>query len=268
MNSERYPEPNLKMPSGSKTLPYYSKYDDHYRVLYAKGIRYWSNGPEESLARVRNRAILRVLEAKPDPRGLRVLELGCGEGFLMSLFVELGMDYVGIDYSPHAIAKAKERATEAALKADLSVGDALKLDEDIKQRTYDLVFDMACFHMFVVDHDRNTYLSNVKRLMGRESAFVLMSQAEDEEAYEEEIRSVEEYERKFNVDLSSCHHWEAWDGEEWVPVDLPMFACRPRTQQGYIKEFEEAGFKVNKVYEASSKKNGSGRLDFILTLQA
>jgi len=247
----------------SRTRPYYCRYDDHYTTLYGKGIRYWSDGPERSLAKVRMKVETRILEADPDPRGLHLVEMGCGEGFLIGLFADLGMHYVGIDCSPHAIAKAGERAQDAGVKADLRVMDLLKMKGDVSQRPFDIVFDMACFHMLVVDGDRTAYLSRVKSLMGPRSHFVLMNQARDEKATREAIHSVGEYESMFDVDLSGCRHWEAWDGEGWVDVELPRFACRPRSKQDYREELERAGFRIRRVHEVGRRRSS---LDFVLTL--
>ena len=249
------------MDPGSETHPYYSRYDDHYSALYAQGIRYWSDGPEEVMGKVVERMVSRIREAVPDPRGARLIELGCGEGFLMARLLELGVVYTGIDYSPHAIARAKERAGEDGLKVDLRVMDALTPDEEILRDGYDIVLDMACFHMFVVDRDRKRYLDTVRRLMGPEAVVVVLNQSRDEEAYEGEVRSIEEFERMFQVDLSEPHSWEAWNGEKWVPVELPSFAGRPKRREGYIREFRDAGFEVERVYEVGSKRN---TLDFIL----
>ncbi len=76
-----------------------------------------------------------------------------------------------------------------------------------------------------------------------------------------EIRSIEEYEQVFHHDLSKPRLWEAWNGEKWVPVELPAFAGRSKERRAYVEEFTEAGFKIDRIYEA-----GSGRqfLDFIL----
>jgi len=240
--------------------PYYASYDDHYRALYAHGIPYWSDGPDHCKANI-ERVISRVHEALPSPEGAIVLEVGCGEGHLAAALVGLGMVYAGMDFSAHAIAKARARASEQNLDVQLFVADILNPSEAVTGSTYDLILDQACLNMFVVDDDRARYLAVVRKLLRPEAAFVLTNQPRDEGAYEGKIASIREFEQRFGVDLSKPQEWEAWDGERWVEVELPAFACRPRSRQAYVEEFEAAGFTVRRVYESGSAKQF---LDFIL----
>ena len=56
----------------------------------------------------------------PHLRGRRVVELGCGSGLLAQKLTALGAaGYLGIDISPVAIAKARERAAATASGAEI-----------------------------------------------------------------------------------------------------------------------------------------------------
>ena len=57
--------------------------------------------------------------------GPRYVELGCGDGFTMELFDELGMEGTGVDYSPEAIRIAESKAFS---KAKFIEGDFFDLD--------------------------------------------------------------------------------------------------------------------------------------------
>lgn len=59
--------------------------------------------------------------ARPDDGYRRVLEVGCGAGANIPFFVELGVEYYGIDGSPHIVASLHSRFPE--LKNRISVGD-------------------------------------------------------------------------------------------------------------------------------------------------
>jgi SAM-dependent methyltransferase len=240
--------------------PYYARYDDHYRSLYALGIRRWSDGPDEGRANV-ERLLALVRETLPSPEGASVLEIGCGEGNLAGVLVGLGVRYTGLDFSSHAIERARERMPEAAGEAAFYVADILDPPDVVAGRTYDLILDQACLHMFVVDEDRRRYLAVVRGLLKPGGVFILTNQARDEHAYEGEIASIEEFEDRFSVDLSKHKEWEAWNGTQWVKVDLPAFACRPRSREAYVEEFRLAGFGVEKVRESGSQKQ---TLDFVL----
>lgn len=240
--------------------PYWARYDDHYRALYAQGIRYWSDGPDHCKANI-EKVVSRVRDALSSPEGACLLGIGCGEGHLVPALVGLGMIYTGVDFSALAIAKAGARAAEQSLDVRFFVPDILHPPAAITGSSYDLVLDQACLNMFVVDDDRAGYLAVVGKLLGLGAAFVLTNQPWDDDAYEGKIASVREFEQSFRVDLSKRRKWEAWDGQSWVEVKLPAFASRPRSRRGYVDEFQAAGFEVDKVRASGSQGEV---LDFIL----
>jgi ubiquinone/menaquinone biosynthesis C-methylase UbiE len=67
----------------------------------------------------------------------RVLDVGCGTGFLAFRFAELGHTVTGIDLSPQMIDRARRKAEQAGRQIDFRVGDAAALD--CADETYDLV---------------------------------------------------------------------------------------------------------------------------------
>jgi ubiquinone/menaquinone biosynthesis C-methylase UbiE len=83
------------------------------------------------------RAWLALLSRIAGPAPQRVLDVGCGTGFLALGFAELGHTVTGIDLSPHMIDRARHKAEEAALKIDFRAGDAFQLD--FPNQTYTLV---------------------------------------------------------------------------------------------------------------------------------
>ena len=255
-------------------MPYYSRYDDLYKAFYEKGFRDWWYGPDSDKEnhskkiRLLDRLISRILEVRPNPRGAGIIELGCGEAPWATAFAGLGMKYTGVDYSSHAIARAQEQTDESGLDIHFHVMDVLNCDPDILQNRYDIVFDQRCLQMFVIDEDRRTYFSNVKQIMGKHSAFILTDQGRDENAFDGEIQTIEQYQEISGQNLSEPREWEAWDGKNWVFVKLPRFAVRSKSHQGYINEVEKAGFRIKKVYDV---EHGAGSqrgytIDLILTL--
>jgi ubiquinone/menaquinone biosynthesis C-methylase UbiE len=67
----------------------------------------------------------------------RVLDVGCGTGFLALRFAELGHSVTAIDLSPKMLDRARRRAEEANHDIDFRVGNAVALD--IPDASYDLV---------------------------------------------------------------------------------------------------------------------------------
>ena len=75
---------------------------------------------------------------RPGP-GARVLDLGCGPGELVALLPDAR--YVGIDTSDQYIARARHAYGD---RADFRIGDATRLDEDL--RDFDLVLAFGVLH--------------------------------------------------------------------------------------------------------------------------
>src|SRR5207248_3527401 len=67
----------------------------------------------------------------------RVLDVGCGTGFLALRFAELGHIVTGIDLAPQMIDRARRKAEQAGQHIDFRVGDAAALDRPAE--SYDLV---------------------------------------------------------------------------------------------------------------------------------
>ena len=75
--------------------------------------------------------------------GERILDPGCGDGFLTRRIAESGATVVGIDSSPHMVAAAKEHGVDArCINAD-----SLPFEEE-----FDAVFSNAALH-WMSDHD-------------------------------------------------------------------------------------------------------------------
>lgn len=62
----------------------------------------------------------------PDPQ--RVLDIGCGTGFLALRFAELGHTVTGIDLAPQMIEQARKKAEQETLDVDFQVADAVSLE--------------------------------------------------------------------------------------------------------------------------------------------
>jgi ubiquinone/menaquinone biosynthesis C-methylase UbiE len=67
----------------------------------------------------------------------RVLDVGCGTGFLALRLAELGHIVSGVDLSGQMIEQARGKADQAALEIEFRVGDAADLDS--ADEAYDLV---------------------------------------------------------------------------------------------------------------------------------
>ena len=94
-------------------------------------------------------------------RGLlsgRLLDAGCGTGEHVLLAADRGTEAMGVDISPHAIARARDKAAERGLPARFEVADALSLGQ--LGMTFDTVLDSGVFHVFD-DQDRVRYVTSL-----------------------------------------------------------------------------------------------------------
>jgi SAM-dependent methyltransferase len=88
----------------------------------------------------------------------RVLDAGCGTGEHALLAASRGLEAVGVDFAPTAIAVAEKKARDRGLDARFLVADALELGGLGEQ--FDTVVDCGLFHTFD-DDGRVRYVSSL-----------------------------------------------------------------------------------------------------------
>lgn len=87
-----------------------------------------------------------------------VLDAGCGTGENALLLASRGLDVVGVDASPRAIAQARRKAEARRLGARFLVADALNLHA--VAQPFASVLDCGLFHVFD-DADRSRYVASL-----------------------------------------------------------------------------------------------------------
>jgi SAM-dependent methyltransferase len=120
---------------------------------YESGNPPWETGqPSRELARV-------LAEEKIGP--CRVLELGCGSGINAVWLAQQGFDVTGVDITPLAIERARQRAIAAGVTVRFEVADVLDLPADYG--AIPLFFDRGCYH--AVRHiDARGYVRSLLRV--------------------------------------------------------------------------------------------------------
>lgn len=93
-----------------------------------------------------------------------VLDSGCGTGEHALLFAARGMDVMGVDLSPTAVARAREKARTRGLDADFMVGDVLDLELERLGRRFATVIDSGTFHVFD-DPERTRYVRSLAAVL-------------------------------------------------------------------------------------------------------
>lgn len=90
------------------------------------------------------------------------LELGCGLGRFSLYLAQLGIAATGVDFSPVAIGRAKQRAAAAGVLCDYQVGDVTNLEA--LRAPFDVSFDVGCFHCLDANAQQR-YVAEVSRLL-------------------------------------------------------------------------------------------------------
>jgi SAM-dependent methyltransferase len=100
-----------------------------------------------------------------------VLDIGCGTGEHALMAARLGLETVGIDASPTAIAMARDKADRLGLEARFEVADALALGD--WPDSYETVLDSGLFHVFD-DGDRVRYVDSLGHVVRPGGTYLLM----------------------------------------------------------------------------------------------
>jgi SAM-dependent methyltransferase len=102
-----------------------------------------------------------LVEALQPHAGERILDLGCGDGFLTRRIAESGAHVIGVDSSPQMIAAA----TELGLDVRYASGEALPFE-----REFDAVVSNAALHWM---RDQDAVLKGVHRALKSGGRFVV-----------------------------------------------------------------------------------------------
>lgn len=92
-----------------------------------------------------------------------LLDAGCGTGEHALLAASRGARATGVDLSPVAVERAREKAVVRGLSAEFSVGDILDLP--LPARGFDVVLDSGLFHSFDREEDRVRYVDTLAHLL-------------------------------------------------------------------------------------------------------
>ena len=95
-----------------------------------------------------------LVEALQPQAGERILDLGCGDGFLTQRIAESGATIVGVDSSPQMIRRRQGAGCGRAVYAS---GEALPFDQE-----FDAVFSNAALHWM---NDQDAVLRGVHRAL-------------------------------------------------------------------------------------------------------
>jgi ubiquinone/menaquinone biosynthesis C-methylase UbiE len=121
---------------------------------------------EFDLTRKTNWPELSDLKEYVEP-GMKVLDLGCGNGRLFELLKDSQIDYTGIDNSKKLIGLARTKYTNQKLLT----GDALNLP--FEDNSFDLIYSVAVLHVIPSKEMRLLFLQEAQRVLKKDGKIVL-----------------------------------------------------------------------------------------------
>jgi SAM-dependent methyltransferase len=137
---------------GSRPAPVPSRRADEFDALYTSTPPWDIGRPQPAFLRLAGTGQLRG----------RILDVGCGTGEHALMAAALGLETVGVDAAPTAIAIAKRKAEERRLPVRFLVADALDLPT--LAATFDTVIDCGLFHIFD-DDERARYVDSLRAVI-------------------------------------------------------------------------------------------------------
>ncbi|MCC3741102.1 class I SAM-dependent methyltransferase [Rouxiella badensis] len=116
--------------------------------------------------------------------GSHILELGCGNGMMASLwFAHKGYQVCGVDFSPTAIDWAQANFAQQGISGVFLQDDVCSLVQ-IEDHRFGLIFDGSCLHCLTGSQRGQAY-SQARRLLRENGTFIISSMC-GEPGYEED----------------------------------------------------------------------------------
>jgi cyclopropane fatty-acyl-phospholipid synthase-like methyltransferase len=107
-----------------------------------------------------------------------VLDSGCGSGEQALFLASRGLEVVGVDIAPSAIAKAREKAAARGVSVTFLVGDVMELES--LGRRFRTVIDSGVFHVFETTCEVTRYVASLHAVLEPEGMLHLMCFSDEE----------------------------------------------------------------------------------------
>lgn len=130
----------------------------HFELMYQAGQKPWTeHGPEPAL-----KEFFKILKQRNSPT--KILDIGCGDGWISILAAREGLKVWGIDSSETAISEAKEAARQESVgqSTHFQVGDALNLP--YPKNFFDAAIDRGLFH-HILPENRSFYFESILKVL-------------------------------------------------------------------------------------------------------
>lgn len=139
---------------------------EHFERMWRQGVTPWLSHKPEPLLQKYFQLLTKIFGMA------KVLDIGCGNGWIALLAAKEGHEAWGIDSSDEAIKEANDNAKEEGFSdlAHFQVGDALNLP--YQDSFFDGLVDRGLFH-HILPQNRDNYLENILRVLKPKSLVYL-----------------------------------------------------------------------------------------------
>jgi 2-polyprenyl-3-methyl-5-hydroxy-6-metoxy-1,4-benzoquinol methylase len=142
----------------------------HPSVSYTENAEFWVRIIREGLDPYRMRLTdSAVLEAIGDCRNMKILDAGCGEGYLSRKLARLGASMTGVDATPALIEAARSAAESEGLIIDHRVADLAQIPD--LDESYNLI---VCNHVMADLEDPSRPVSEMARVLKPGGRLIVM----------------------------------------------------------------------------------------------
>ena len=176
---------------------YYEAYDDRYRQVHSRDLRWFQQAPSPIVEDV-------IRRFRP---GSKILEIGCGEGRDAIHLLNRGHDVLATDIAPSAIACCKADFPQWADR--FQVLDCIKERLDAK---FDFIYAVAVIHMLVEDVHRDGFYTFLREqlnengiaLIGTMGDGEMQRQSDISNAFDLQERTHEQTGQTLRIASTSC----------------------------------------------------------------
>ena len=199
---------------------YYQAYDDRYRQVHEKELRWFAKNPTPIVGE--------MIRAFSIPKEHRLLEIGCGEGRDAIPLLRDGYDLLATDVSEEAIAYC--RAQAEGFEQCFATFDCVT--ETLSQ-AFDFIYAVAVVHMLVLDEDRNAFYQCLHRHLKKDGIALVCSMGDGEVERQSDVRTAFSLQDRIHEATGT-------------PLQIASTSCRMVTFPTFREEIRRNGLSILK----------------------
>jgi ubiquinone/menaquinone biosynthesis C-methylase UbiE len=183
--------------------------------------------------------------------GQKVLEVGCGNGYLAACLIRrFNIDLVGFDFSEDLITQAQvQQFSDIRGRAAFSVGDVLTIDFN---QSFDLIFSMRCLQNLTSWEDQKKALANVTRALKIGAEYIM------EEGFWTGLNNLNEARRELGLDAISEPWHNIFFHEQQTIEFLKSIGCLYVDQNAFLSGYYFGSRVLLPALMPKDKKVSSG----------